>query len=585
MSKLNVDQRTIMSLLQESNNDFLIPDYQRPYAWGETECRTLWDDLFAFSFPDNDQEKFDRDSDKYFLGPIVTFRNEQRKLEVIDGQQRLTTLLLLLRAFYEKFGNMKDRQSEKTMQNLERCIWKTDELGEIDHQSPKLVTLVATDDDRDEFAKILAQGQPGKEMRSNYAQNYRFFQGQIDDFLTRYPGYFLYFPNRIMNNCLLLPVEADNQDTALRIFSTLNDRGLPLSDSDIFKAKLYKIYSREGDKDLFIESWRKLEEKCAELFGNSPMDELFLRYMYYERALLGIKLSTTEGLRKFFESNQLIEKKGRAIMDNLVALADFWNDVSSQSKAAFSERNLRQLFILNYSPNSMWANALSVYFLCQRDGENCLDEGRLYDFLSRLMAFTFAYSITNPGVNALRTPVYAEMLGLVQGSPANFSEFKFDRQFLERSMHNFEFLNGRPITKAILTWWAFSREGQGIFSLGESFDIEHIFARKRFEIEGGLNDQRNLECLGNKSLLEKRINIRASDYQFETKRKFYRGEIQRKRGEPATATRIIELLQIAQGMESFTEQDIEERNERIISAFLEFLDGQQLINWKSMELG
>ena len=52
MSKLNVDQKTIKDLFQDKRADFLIPDYQRPYAWSETECRTLWDDIFSFAIPD-----------------------------------------------------------------------------------------------------------------------------------------------------------------------------------------------------------------------------------------------------------------------------------------------------------------------------------------------------------------------------------------------------------------------------------------------------------------------------------------------------------------------------------------------------
>ena len=107
MSKLNVDQKTIKDLFQSKKSDFLIPDYQRPYAWGEAECRTLWDDIFSFAIPDEGKTEFDSNSE-YFLGPIVTFRNED-KLEVIDGQQRLTTLMLLLRAFYSKFGHMQDK--------------------------------------------------------------------------------------------------------------------------------------------------------------------------------------------------------------------------------------------------------------------------------------------------------------------------------------------------------------------------------------------------------------------------------------------------------------------------------------------
>ena len=69
------------------------------------------------------------DNDEYFLGPIVTFMNKNKKLEVIDGQQRLTTILLLLRAFYSKYGSMQDEQSRSTRENIEKCIWKTDEFG------------------------------------------------------------------------------------------------------------------------------------------------------------------------------------------------------------------------------------------------------------------------------------------------------------------------------------------------------------------------------------------------------------------------------------------------------------------------
>lgn len=113
MSKLNIDQQTIKELFTNKRADFLIPDYQRPYAWDISECQTLWDDIFLFAFPEDDFSKFDPEGDEYFLGPIVTFKNSANKLEIIDGQQRLTTLMLLLRAFYSFFGNMKDDNSKK----------------------------------------------------------------------------------------------------------------------------------------------------------------------------------------------------------------------------------------------------------------------------------------------------------------------------------------------------------------------------------------------------------------------------------------------------------------------------------------
>ena len=116
-------------MFSDNKADFLIPDYQRPYAWTEKECQTLWDDIFTFAFPENDYSRFNSSNDEYFLGPIVTFKNEEKKQEIIDGQQRLTTLMLLLRAFYEKYGSMMDQQSIKTKEMIEKCIWKTDEFG------------------------------------------------------------------------------------------------------------------------------------------------------------------------------------------------------------------------------------------------------------------------------------------------------------------------------------------------------------------------------------------------------------------------------------------------------------------------
>ena len=59
MSKLNIDQKSIKALFSDKKADFLIPDYQRPYAWEEKECERLWDAIFEFAIPENDASKFD----------------------------------------------------------------------------------------------------------------------------------------------------------------------------------------------------------------------------------------------------------------------------------------------------------------------------------------------------------------------------------------------------------------------------------------------------------------------------------------------------------------------------------------------
>lgn len=576
MSKLNVDQKTIKDLFQDKKADFLIPDYQRPYAWGETECQTLWDDIFSFAIPDDGRTEFDSNSE-YFLGPIVTFKNDVAKMEVIDGQQRLTTLMLLLRAFYTKFGHMQDKASVATRQNIEKCIWKTDEFGEPNMSALKIDSEVATDKDKDEFLDILRNGTVKAGQKSRYAANFKFFQNCIDDFLAKYPTYFAYLPTRIMNNCILLPIEAESQDTALRIFSTLNDRGMPLSDSDIFKAQFYKYYTKLGQKDRFIKQWKSLEELTEKVFhplNGTPMDELFTRYMYFRRAKMGIKSSTTEALRKFYEKDNYALLREANTLDDMITLAHFWEDVSNQDKDRFSQRILRLLFVLNYAPNGMWTYFVSVYFMQNKNDHGLLEEEEFFRFLNKTIGFIWTYAVTNPGVNALRTPVYAEMVNIVNNRPVTFDGFKFEPEKVQSMFSNFVFNNARPITKSMLAWWAFQDDGQELISLETVLEVEHIYARNRYDNDKSLSDVRNLEALGNKALLEKRINIRAADYRFADKVKYYQG-FTNSRNQQKEGTQNHELILLSSA-EDFTEENIVRRTEDIMSAFVAFLKDNDL---------
>ncbi|MEM1369849.1 MAG: DUF262 domain-containing protein [Cyanobacteria bacterium P01_H01_bin.15] len=577
MSKLNVDQKTIFDLLSDKKADFLIPDYQRPYAWDEEQCQTLWDDVFLFSFPNNNYEEFD-DNEEYFLGAIVTYKNEDAKSEVIDGQQRLTTMMLILRAFYDKFANMKDRNSVLTRERIEKCIWKTDTFGTADKNTLKIDSEVATDSDKEEFLELLRTGKVNSDSKSQYVLNYKFFQNRIDDFLQKFPSFFPYLPARILGNCILLPIEAESQDTALRIFSTLNDRGLPLSDADIFKAQFYKYYGDLNSKDEFINDWKGLEEVTSSIFDpktGTPMDELFTRYMYFLRAKEGNKSTTTEALRKFYERNKYQYFKRDNTIGELKALASFWDGVLNQDQKRFSVEILKKLFVLNYAPNGMWQNITSVYFLQNSNDEGELNEENFSKFLSRITAFIFAYAVTNPGVNALRTPVYDEMVNIVKGNSITFSKYKFNEKSIRASFQNYVFTNQRNVTRSMITWYAFTFPNQQLLDVKDIFHLEHIYARKRYELEGGLEDKNNLDSLGNKILLEASINIRASDYHFEDKKKIYTGEQRRgKNKEPSKVSEIMENLVI---YEEFNENQITERNTGILDGFFEFLKKEELI--------
>lgn len=578
MSNLNVEQKSIFDLFSNNKTDFLIPDYQRRYEWSIDQCSTLWDDLYSFSLPDNDCTKFDSKRNEYYLGSIVTFKNDNDQFEVIDGQQRLTTLLLLMRAFYGLFLKTNDPNSCKIRENLGICIWKSDEFDNISKDVLKIDSQVISDEDKQEFIYILKAGTTLPQHKSRYAANYRFFQEKIAEFVREVPSYVNYLPARIMRNCILLHIIGENIDAALRIFSTLNDRGKPLSDSDIFKSQFYKFYSSINKKEQFIADWKQIDEDCQKIFGHDSgkaLDELFTRYMYYERARKNITSTTTEALRKFFEKENYSLLKSEGTWTKIKSLAQFWKDVSNQDSEKFDDLTRKHLFVLKYAPNGMWTYLVSVYFLHNKDENGNVDQAKFNEFLEKITAFIWGYAFIRPGVNSLRTPVYPEMVKIIEGKPVEFMDFKFSKSELENQINNFSFSNNRSLTKSMLAWWAFQNDRQKVLDSDTYFEIEHIYAKNRYDKEKGLSNRERLDMLGNKSLLEKSINIRASDYKFSDKKRYYTGFVTNT-GVEKGKTEVEELIDLA-SKDDFQEADILERDKEIKQRFIEWIDRNYLL--------
>lgn len=569
--QLNAEQKTVSQVFTECKKAFLIPEYQRPYSWERDECLTLWENLYEFAFPNDSISDFDADEDNYFMGTILTFKNDSKEYEVIDGQQRIVTFLLMLRAFYQAFGFSQDEGVKNVRRKIEGYIWKLDEDEKPEKENPKLKYEVIADEDADELKKILATGNSTPKNKSSYAVNYRLFQRWTAD--INKGNYLLYFARRILNNCVLLPIEADSQNTALRIFTTLNDRGRPLDDADIFKAQFYKFYLKRGksEKNKFVERWKELAELCNKNFHprkDTPVDDLFRRYMYYLLAKREIKNDTFPDMRDFYEKNGYEVLQSDETFCELETLVKFWDDVATRNEEKFSKRILRRLYVLSWAPYNIWAYVVSIYFMGNRE----LDEEKFFNFLKKITAMLLMYAITNPGVQAIRRPFFVEFQNILHGRPLEFRQFKQSEKILREQLHNISFSNQRAITGSMLAWWTFRDDAQDLPPLGMDLHIEHIFAKKRQELHHVLRNPGALEFLGNKSLLEKTINIRASDYRLVDKKIFYLGD-----GKAKPATFNLELQRLAKTLDDFIEADIIERNEKIFEAFIEYLREQNLL--------
>ena len=129
----------------------------------------------------------------------------------------------------------------------------------------------------------------------------------------------------------------------------------------------------------------------------------------------------------------------------------------------------------------------------------------------------------------------------------------------------------------MLTCWALQDDCQVLLPLESVMEIEHIYPRSRYEKERSLTNSRNLEALGNKALLEKRINIRASDYRFVDKAKYYVG-FENVRKQKKEGTKIKELTDLAASVKDFTESDIVEHNKKIILGFIDYMNQNVLLS-------
>lgn len=520
MADLHISKTTIQEFFTEiRNKKIIIPDYQRPYRWDVEKCETLWNDIENFAQTD---AKIGSD---YFLGTIVSYTNEQDNHEIIDGQQRITSFTLLLRAFYRKLEEMnQDEETSNLKSKIAPCIWKVARLsGKVeDKKNIHISSEVATEVDNETFHKILETGDADENKRDNYSENYDFFLKKCNEYAERNPMKWKELCITILENCVILPIKCNTQDTALTIFSTLNDRGLPLADSDILKAQIYKNYSSEKERKDFTEKWKELTEICEQNKDNI-IDSIFRYYTHILRARANDS-SREIGLRKFYAQNKYERLKQPKLMQEIIDLARFWrqvnlNGVCDEIGYKISDEARKYLQCLNHYPNEYWKYVVSVFFIRNKESDT-FDE----DFkkvLKSLIAFLFSKFIERPTVNIIKDDIYKFYNSLYKENKLVFS-YTFNEDSLKQLMGSF---SSSRISRALLLLDAYLNPKQERL-IDSNFDIEHIFPKKWQDTNynGWIEQDAKifLEKFGNKVVCERKLNILAGNGYFGNKKFKYR---------------------------------------------------------------
>lgn len=285
-----------------SDFEYHIPAYQRPYAWTTEEAGILFDDLYEFYRT----EPFDN----YFLGTIVLIKEEDKPYaDVIDGQQRLTTLTILFSVL----------ASNLTGKAREACNELLQESGNILAGIPARPRMHLRQRDQEFFNKYIQEVQISSLLSidtttlSTEAQ--RHIQENCNVLLRRFEAAFegnqeelIQFSTFLLNRCFLVAVSTDSQASAFRVFSVMNSRGLDLLPIDIIKSEIIGEIS-ETEQQAYTDKWEELENET----GREGFNEVFT----HTRTIFA-KERPKKGLLEEFRAYVVANTKPKELIDRVL---------------------------------------------------------------------------------------------------------------------------------------------------------------------------------------------------------------------------------------------------------------------------
>ena len=304
---------------------FRIPEYQRAYSWNISNCDKLWQDIEAYIAQDAE--------DPYFFGTIIIDCSMNGYLNLIDGQQRTTTFLLLLKAMHlrvvevlsqmpntEESAGLK-RSLQQSLDSIFEILYRADvrkQIGiEKDWAKAQGVPILENDSinelHKNELKNIVEARTfsdaenavykfPRKQKDNKYTNFFRNFKSFYEKLHSYQESNLDVLVNGFLNKCQIIEIKSWQIEQAITMFNSLNSTGMPLSDADIISAYLF---SNAADKDDFKKAWEPIIRQADELGQKKivNIDSVLQQFMYINRAKEHQYAEgelTTPGVRKYY---------------------------------------------------------------------------------------------------------------------------------------------------------------------------------------------------------------------------------------------------------------------------------------------
>lgn len=268
MAKIDSEDSYLEDILKNKLY-YQIPIYQRPYQWTEENCKKLLDDLLS-------SYEYYRESD-YFCGSLVLIAigtdsaTNAKTYDVVDGQQRLSTFILLAKVLADLYNGLDSEYLEYLQES-----WK-DRYTERKRLSFNTIGSNAEYDFQDALEHFNdSQASKNKIIENNYLKNAICLKNYLEKKEIKNINNFIEW---LYCNVVFVTITCPDTDKVLRIFNVLNARGLALNATDIFKGELLKELAKEEDQKKLVSRWNALSQKCSD--NDLKIETLFSWYLTY----------------------------------------------------------------------------------------------------------------------------------------------------------------------------------------------------------------------------------------------------------------------------------------------------------------
>lgn len=526
--------------LLDNKDQFIIPDFQRGFVWAKNEIDILFNDFRE------DTDNFTIDLNKlpgYLLGNIVFINDEQdmnlaSQFEVIDGQQRLTTLTLIFCVLYEKFNNL------YTVTRDERWMLQSSKFSEYFRV---LNTYSQFDDfrikheeesaNKNVYQSIIRNTEAnysGKDLdeESNINKVYQAIDEQIDTIIADDMNKLFYLKEYLEVKVYLIVTKAPDVDRAYQLFEVLNNRGLMLEPIDLLKNHLLRNLKKydKSDIDYFILNWKQF---CDHLKESEKKVDTTTFVKHFLLGTLGKKV-TGKNIFKYFK------EKGTMESNEILSLAKQLNEVSkiyssiegSAIKNSFINDSFNMYIIFNLLKTKQ-SHALLIPFY----NASIEQKQRVLDVLVKYVA-SVIFSFTHSNNIEKDLPALMEKILVKDTIEEKVAVFESELQMMTKKYittlkailptKNLAGRNKRKPDKGgrILKFIElYFNQNENIKTL-KKIEVEHIMPLESDIEDYGFKNTDDfdeyLNRLGNLTLLTKKYNISATNKQFSDKIEHYR---------------------------------------------------------------